>query len=169
VGLDTSAEELAAGGPEGFAQRGFFTTQIDSLVSWARTGSLWPVTFGLACCAVEMMHAGASRYDLDRFGILFRPSPRQSDVMIVAGTLTNKMAAPLRKVYDQMPEPRWVVSMGSCANGGGYYHYSYAVVRGCDRIVPVDVYVPGCPPTAEALLYGLIQLQRKIERRLAAA
>ena len=112
-------------------------------MNWARTGSMWPMTFGLACCAVEMMHAGAARYDLDRFGIVFRPSPRQSDVMIVAGTLVNKMAPALRKVYDQMPEPRWVISMGSCANGGGYYHYSYAVVRGCDRIVPVDVYVPG--------------------------
>jgi len=107
---------------------------------------------------------GAARYDLDRFGIIFRPSPRQSDCMIVAGTLTNKMAPALRKVYDQMPEPRWVVSMGSCANGGGYYHYSYSVVRGCDRIVPVDIYVPGCPPTAEALMYGLLQLQRKIAR-----
>ena len=134
------------------------------LMNWARTGSLWPMTFGLACCAVEMMHAGAARYDLDRFGVVFRASPRQSDVMIVAGTLVNKMAPALRKVYDQMPEPRWVISMGSCANGGGYYHYSYAVVRGCDRIVPVDVYVPGCPPTAEALLYGIIQLQKKIRR-----
>ena len=139
-------------------------SKVDALVNWARQGSLWPMTFGLACCAVEMMHAGAARYDLDRFGIIFRPSPRQSDVMIVAGTLTNKMAPALRKVYDQMPEPRWVLSMGSCANGGGYYHYSYAVVRGCDRIVPVDVYVPGCPPTAEALLYGLLQLQKKIHR-----
>jgi NADH-quinone oxidoreductase subunit B len=114
-----------------------------------------------------MMHAGAARYDLDRFGVVFRPSPRQSDVMIVAGTLVNKMAPALRKVYDQMAEPRWVISMGSCANGGGYYHYSYAVVRGCDRIVPVDVYVPGCQPTAEALLYGIIQLQNKIRRNKA--
>eukprot|EP00897_Mesotaenium_endlicherianum_P007745 jgi/Mesen1/699/ME000109S_10916 len=143
----------------------YVIAKVDDLMNWARTGSMWPMTFGLACCAVEMMHAGAARYDLDRFGIIFRPSPRQSDVMIVAGTLTNKMAPALRKVYDQMPEPRWVVSMGSCANGGGYYHYSYAVVRGCDRIVPVDIYVPGCPPTAEALLYGLLQLQKKINRR----
>ena len=144
--------------------KGFVVTGIDKLINWARTGSLWPMTFGLACCAVEMMHAGASRYDLDRFGVIFRPSPRQSDVMIVAGTLCNKMAGPLRKVYDQMPEPRWVISMGSCANGGGYYHYSYSVVRGCDRIIPVDVYVPGCPPTAEALVYGIVQLQQKIRR-----
>jgi NADH-quinone oxidoreductase subunit B len=144
--------------------RGFVIASMDKLATWARTGSLWPMTFGLACCAVEMMHTAASRYDLDRFGLVFRPSPRQSDVMIVAGTLTNKMAPALRKVYDQMAEPRWVISMGSCANGGGYYHYSYSVVRGCDRIVPVDIYVPGCPPTAEALLYGVLQLQRKIRR-----
>ena len=126
-------------------EKGFVTTSSDKVINWARTGSMWPMTFGLACCAVEMMHAGASRYDLDRFGIVFRPSPRQSDVMIVAGTLCNKMAPALRKVYDQMAEPRWVISMGSCANGGGYYHYSYSVVRGCDRIVPVDIYVPGLP------------------------
>ena len=106
----------------------------------------------------------AARYDQDRLGVVFRASPRQSDIMIVAGTLTNKMAPALRTVYDQMPEPRWVISMGSCANGGGYYHYSYSVVRGCDRIVPVDIYVPGCPPTAEALLYGMLQLQRKMRR-----
>ena len=149
---------------EGVLQEGFVTTSADKLINYMRTGSLWPMTFGLACCAVEMIHAGVSRYDLDRFGVVFRPSPRQSDVMIVAGTLTNKMAPALRKVYDQMAEPRWVISMGSCANGGGYYHYSYSVVRGCDRVVPVDVYVPGCPPTAEALLYGILQLQSKIWR-----
>lgn len=146
------------------SNQGFIVTKFNDLVSWARKGSLWPMTFGLACCAVEMMQAAASRYDLDRLGLVFRPSPRQADVMIVAGTLTNKMAPALRKVYDQMAEPRWVISMGSCANGGGYYHYSYSVVRGCDRIVPVDVYVPGCPPTAEALMYGILRLQKKIER-----
>ena len=146
------------------SQRGFIVTQLDKLAAWAQSGSLWPMTFGLACCAVEMMQTAAARYDLDRFGLIFRSSPRQADLMIVAGTLTNKMAAPLRKVYDQMAEPRYVISMGSCANGGGYYHFSYSVTRGCDRIVPVDVYVPGCPPTAEALLYGLLQLQRKIQR-----
>ena len=149
---------------EELADKGFIITQMDKLSAWARSGSLWPMTFGLACCAVEMMHTACSRYDLDRFGLVFRPSPRQSDVMIVAGTLTNKMAPALRKVYDQMAEPRYVISMGSCANGGGYYHYSYSVVRGCDRIVPVDVYVPGCPPTAEALVYGILQLQKKIRR-----
>ena len=152
-----------------FAEKGFITTSSENLVNWARTGSLHWMTFGLACCAVEMMHAAASRYDMDRYGMLFRPSPRQADVMIVAGTLTNKMAPALRRVYDQMAEPRWVVSMGSCANGGGYYHYSYSVVRGCDRIVPVDVYVPGCPPTAEALIYGLLQLQKKIRRTATIA
>jgi NADH-quinone oxidoreductase subunit B len=129
-------------GIEGVLKEGFVTTSVDKLINWSKTGSLWPMTFGM----------------------LFRPSPRQSDLMIVAGTLCNKMAPALRKVYDQMAEPRWVLSMGSCANGGGYYHYSYSVVRGCDRIVPVDVYVPGCPPTAEALLYGILQLQAKIRR-----
>ena len=149
---------------KGLKDQGFLVTGFNDLVNWARSGSIWPMTFGLACCAIEMMHAAAPRYDLDRFGVVFRPSPRQSDVMIVAGTLCNKMAPALRKVYDQMPEPRYVISMGSCANGGGYYHYSYAVVRGCDRIVPIDIYVPGCPPTAEALLYGVLLLQKKIRR-----
>ena len=152
---------LRPNGDAPVVNRGFGVTSIDALMNWARTGSMWPMTFGLACCAVEMMHAGAARLDLDRFGVVFRPSPRQSDVMIVAGTLVNKMAPALRKVYDQMPEPKWVISMGSC---GGYYHYSYAVVRGCDRIVPVDIYVPGCPPTAEALIHGILQLQKKIRR-----
>src|SRR5471030_1736127 len=150
---------------EDVSDKGFFITRLDNIATWARTGSLWPMTFGLACCAVEMMQAAASRYDMDRFGVVFRPSPRQSDVMIVAGTLCNKMAPALRKVYDQMAEPCYVISMGSCANGGGYYHYSYSFGRGCDRIVPVDVYVPGCPPTAKALLYGIIQLQNKIKHR----
>ncbi len=149
---------------EEMAAKGFIVTSVDSLINWARSGSLWWMTFGLACCAIEMMHTSMPRYDLERFGVAPRASPRQSDVMIVAGTLCNKMAPALRKVYDQMSEPRYVISMGSCANGGGYYHYSYSVVRGCDRIVPVDIYVPGCPPTAEALLYGILQLQKKIRR-----
>ena len=144
--------------------KGFLLTTTEDIINWARNGSLHWMTFGLACCAVEMMHTSMPRYDLERFGTAPRASPRQSDLMIVAGTLTNKMAPALRKVYDQMPEPRYVISMGSCANGGGYYHYSYSVVRGCDRIVPVDIYVPGCPPTAEALLYGILQLQRRIRR-----
>ena len=146
------------------SDKGFLVTSTEDLFTWARTGSLWWMSFGLACCAVEMIHVNMPRYDLERFGVAPRASPRQSDVMIVAGTLCNKMAPALRRVYDQMSEPRYVISMGSCANGGGYYHYSYSVVRGCDRIVPVDIYVPGCPPTAEALLYGIMQLQRKIRR-----
>jgi NADH-quinone oxidoreductase subunit B len=135
------------------SDKGFLVTAADDLITWARTGSLMWMTFGLACCAVEMMQMSMPRYDAERFGFAPRASPRQSDVMIVAGTLTNKMAPALRKVYDQMPEPRYVISMGSCA-----------VVRGCDRIVPVDIYVPGCPPTAEALLYGVMLLQKKIRR-----
>jgi NADH-quinone oxidoreductase subunit B len=157
---NTSVDKLA----EKLDDKGFVVAKLDNLVNWARTGSLWPMSFGLACCGVEFMQVIAPRYDIDRLGMVPRASPRQSDVMIVAGTLCNKMAPAFRKVYDQMPEPRYVISMGSCANGGGYYHYSYSVVRGCDRIVPVDVYVPGCPPTAEALLYGIMQLQRKIRR-----
>ena len=143
---------------------GYFLTRLDDLAQLVRTNSLWFLTFGLACCAVEMIHAASSRYDLDRFGVMPRASPRQADLMIVAGTLTNKMARALRKIYDQMAEPRYVISMGSCANGGGYYHYSYSVVRGCDRILPVDIYVPGCPPSAEALIYGILQLQNRVRR-----
>ncbi|KAL6952486.1 NADH dehydrogenase Fe-S protein subunit 7 ndufs7 [Sarracenia purpurea var. burkii] len=142
----------------------YVVAKVDDVVNWGRKYSLWPMTFGLACCAVEMMHIAAPRYDMNRYGIVFRASPRQSDDIIVAGTVTNKMAPALRRVYDQMPHPRWVISMGSCANGGGYYHYSYSVVRGCDRIIPVDVYVPGCPPTAEALMYGFFVLQKKIKK-----
>ena len=149
---------------EELQDKSFIVARMNKLVAWARSGSLWPLTFGLACCGVEMIHSFMARYDIERLGMLPRASPRQADVMIVAGTLTNKMAPALRRLYDQMPEPRWVISMGSCANGGGYYHYSYSVVRGCDRIIPVDVYVPGCPPTAEALVYGILQLMKKIER-----
>ena len=134
--------------------------KLITLVSWARHGSFYPLTFGLACCAVEMMHATVSRYDYDRFGIIFRASPRQADLMIVAGTLTLKMAPALKKIYEQMANPKWVISMGSCANGGGYYHYSSNVVKGCNKIIPVDLYVPGCPPTAESLFYGTLKLQQ---------
>jgi NADH-quinone oxidoreductase subunit B len=163
----TSLKNLSAADVTAFLQqetanKGFVLAQLDQAAAWAQAGSLWPMTFGLACCAVEMMQCAASRYDLDHIGVVFRPSPRQADLMIVAGTLTNKMTGALRRVYDQMAEPRYVISMGSCANGGGYYHYSYSVTRGCDRIVPVDVYVPGCPPSAEALLYGIMLLQSRI-------
>lgn len=140
----------------------WISSKISSIIGWARGGSIWPLTFGLACCAVEMIHSAMSRYDLDRFGILLRASPRHSDLIIVAGTLTNKMAPTMRRLFDQVINSKWVISMGSCANGGGYYHYSYSVVRGSDRIVPIDIYVPGCPPSAEALIFGLIQLQGKL-------
>lgn len=144
----------------------YLVSPVSSIISWARQGSLWPLTFGLACCAVEMMHSTVSRYDFDRFGVIFRASPRQSDLIIVAGTLTNKMSPALRALYEQVLDPKWVLSMGSCANGGGYYHYSYSVVRGCNRIIPVDIYVPGCPPTAESLMYGVIQLQKYINNQI---
>ncbi len=144
----------------------YIVTPINAVVSWARQGSFWPLTFGLACCALEMMHATVARYDFDRFGVIFRPTPRQSDLILVAGTVTNKMAPGLRRLYEQVLDPKWVLSMGSCANGGGYYHYSYSVVRGCNRIIPVDIYVPGCPPTAEGLMYGVLQLQKSLFRQI---
>lgn len=136
--------------------------KIVVLVNWARHGSFYPLTFGLACCAVEMMHATVSRYDYDRFGIIFRASTRQADLLIVAGTLTLKMAPALKKIYEQISNPKWAISMGSCANGGGYYHYANTVVKGCNKIIPIDLYIPGCPPTAESLYYGTLKLQQII-------
>lgn len=133
-----------------------------TLVNWARHGSFYPLTFGLACCAVEMMHATVSRYDYDRFGIIFRASPRQADLIIIAGTVTLKMAPALRKIYEQINGPKWVISMGSCANNGGYYYYANSVLKGCNKIIPVNLYVPGCPPTAESLFYGTLKLQQLI-------
>ncbi|MGB9730525.1 MULTISPECIES: NuoB/complex I 20 kDa subunit family protein [Calditerrivibrio] len=138
------------------------TTTVDGVINWARRSSLWPVTFGLACCAIEMMAVGASKYDLDRLGIIFRATPRQADLMIVAGTVTRKMAPVVRKVYDQMPEPKWVIAMGSCATSGGIFN-TYSTVQGVDEIVPVDFYIPGCPPRPEALLDAIIALQEKIK------
>lgn len=140
----------------------FLINSIFSIISWARYGSFWPLTFGLACCAMEMMHATVSRYDFDRFGIIFRPTPRQADLILIAGTVTYKISPAIRKLYDQLLEPKWVLSMGSCANGGGYYYYSYSTLKGCNKIIPVDVFIPGCPPSAEALMFGIIQLQKYI-------
>jgi NADH-quinone oxidoreductase subunit B len=143
-------------------RRGLLLTSLDRAVSWARKQSMWPATFGLACCAIEMMSTGAGHYDLSRWGMeLFRASPRQSDLMIVAGRVSQKMAPVLRQIYDQMPEPKWVISMGVCASAGGMFT-NYAVVQGVDTIVPVDVYVPGCPPRPEMLMFGILKLQEKV-------
>jgi NADH-quinone oxidoreductase subunit B len=138
------------------------TTSVDRVLNWARKSSIWPVTFGLACCAIEMMATFASRFDVERFGMVPWASPRHSDLMIVSGTVTIKMAPMLRRIYDQMADPKWVVSMGSCANSGGPFRHGYHVVKGVDRVVPVDVYVPGCPPTPDALMYGLLKLQEQV-------
>jgi NADH-quinone oxidoreductase subunit B len=147
--------------PEG----GIITTKLDTLFNWSRKSSLWYMLFGLACCAIELMATGAARYDFDRFGMLFRATPRQSDLMIVAGTCTKKMAPVVRRLYDQMAEPRYVLAMGGCAIQGGPFYDSYAVLKGIDKIVPVDVYVPGCPPRPEALLRGVMELQDKVIRK----
>ena len=144
--------------PGGFA----LTTVADSFLNWARKSSVWPVTFGLACCAIEMMATFASRFDVERLGMVPWASPRHSDLMIVSGTVTIKMAPMLRRIYDQMPDPKWVLSMGSCANSGGPFRHGYHVVKGVDRVVPVDVYVPGCPPTPDSLMYGLLRLQERV-------
>ena len=144
----------------------FVLTKVDAVVNWSRQSALWPMVFGLACCAIEMMAAGATRFDWDRFGLIPRATPRQSDLMIVAGTVTHKMGIRINRLYEQMADPKYVISMGSCANNGGpYWQYGYHVVKGVDEIIPVDVYVPGCPPRPEALLYGVMALQDIIRER----
>jgi NADH-quinone oxidoreductase subunit B len=155
-------DEQATGSAEEELERGLLLTTLDKAVSWARKQSMWPVTFGLACCAIELITTGTSKYDLARWGMeLFRASPRQADLMIVAGRVSQKMAPVLRRVYDQMAEPKWVVSMGVCASAGGMFT-NYAIVQGVDTIVPVDIYVPGCPPKPEMLMFGILKLQEKV-------
>ena len=150
-------------------EEGLIITSLDWAINWGRSSSIWPLSFGLACCAIEMMAMGASRFDADRFGVMFRPSPRQSDLMIVAGTVTYKMASRLKRLYHQMAEPKYVMAMGACVIGGGpYFKHGYHVVKGVDLVVPVDIYIPGCPPRPEALLEGLMRLQDKIRHQTLA-
>jgi NADH-quinone oxidoreductase subunit B len=154
---------------EGKFGKNIVITSVDAVANWARASSLWPMLFGIACCAIEMMATAASRYDWDRLGVIPRASPRQSDLMIVAGTVNAKMALVVKKLYEQMPDPKYVLAMGVCVVGGGpYYKWGYSVVKGVDKVVPVDVYVPGCPPRPEALLDGLIKLQKKIHAQTLA-
>jgi len=176
--LETEVNNLKLNAKDAFDQLGtefsgaiydsILTTKLGKVVGWAQKNALWPATFGLACCAIEMMATGASRFDMDRFGAgIFRPSPRQSDLIIVAGTVTLKMAEVVQRLYDQMPEPKWVISMGACSSAGGPFD-TYSTLQGVDKVIPVDVYIPGCPPRPEALLYGLMRLQDKIDQMTIA-
>jgi NADH-quinone oxidoreductase subunit B len=163
MGVNHAAEQASGADYYNVLGNNIMTTSLDKVVNWARSRSLWPMTFGLACCAIEMMATGAARFDLDRMGVLFRASPRQADVIIIAGTVTHKMLPVIETVYEQMPEPKYVIAMGACASSGGVFD-TYSVLQGIDQVLPVDVYVPGCPPRPEGLLYGLIKLQEKIMR-----
>ncbi len=165
VEIVTTQPQQAPEAPPGERYGNILVASLDEMVKWARVNSIWPVTFGLACCAIEMMSTVSARYDLSRFGMeVYRPSPRQADLMIVAGRVSKKMGPVLRQIYDQMANPKWVLSMGACASCGGVFN-NYAILQGVDQIVPVDVYVPGCPPSPDALMYGLLQLQRKLRQQ----
>ncbi len=151
--------------PHEVISKNIILTTVDDLINWGRSNSVWPLTFATSCCGIEMMATGAPRHDFARFGLeVYRPSPRQADVIVVAGTIVHKMAPVLKRLYDQMPDTKYVIAMGACAvSGGPFYYNSYSVIRGVDHVIPVDVYIPGCPPRPEALLYGILQLQRKIQ------